>query len=112
MTYPARSDGRGLVGACAWLAAFCVLAPVGARAEPDPAPAPPPAEPAAAPTGFPAPPQSPLGLRALEETAPVTFRDSAKTTVTLRVPLALHRPANAFRLYGNRPLTLHARARR
>jgi hypothetical protein len=50
--------------------------------------------------------------RVVEETAPVTLRDDRRATVTLRVPHALHRPANAFRLYGGRPLTLHSRNRR
>src|SRR5687767_13619559 len=51
-------------------------------------------------------------LRAATESAPVTLRDNRHATVTLRVPLALHRGANAFRLYGPRPLTLHDRNRR
>jgi hypothetical protein len=42
----------------------------------------------------------------------VVIRDSRGATVTLRVPLALHRGANAYRLYGKRPLTLWDRGRR
>ncbi|HEU4754925.1 MAG TPA: hypothetical protein VFU47_17590 [Armatimonadota bacterium] len=45
------------------------------------------------------------------ETASLTIRDG-RTLVGLRVPLALHRGANAFRLYGSRPLTLADRSRR
>lgn len=51
-------------------------------------------------------------LQAARETAIATIRDSRGAVVTLRVPDALHRPANAFRLYGTRPLTLHDRGRR
>jgi hypothetical protein len=50
--------------------------------------------------------------RALADTAVVTLKDNRGATVTLRVPQSLHRPANAFRLYGNRPLTLRDRNRR
>src|SRR4051812_27312872 len=118
-----RSGCKGLAAAWAWLAAFCILAPLAARAEPEPAPVPPaepskttaPVEPSAAPVEPPAAPAAPPSAvcpKALEETAPVTFGDSAKAAVTVRVPLALHRPANAFRLYGGRPLTLQDRTRR
>ena len=51
-------------------------------------------------------------LQAARETAVVSLRDSRGAAVALRVPQALHRPANAFRLYGQRPLTLHDRGRR
>jgi hypothetical protein len=64
-----------------------------------------PAVPPAAASVLPAP-------RVLEETAPLTLTDSGKARVTLRVPVALHRGANAFRLYGVRPLTLWSRDRR
>ena len=53
-----------------------------------------------------------LAPRVLAETSPVKLRDSVGGQVTLRVPLALHRGANAFRMYGWRPLTLHDRSRR
>lgn len=57
-------------------------------------------------------PQPAAASQALEDSAALTLRDSGKANVTLRVPLALHRPANAFRLYGARPLTLRDRGRR
>ncbi len=50
--------------------------------------------------------------RVYEETAPLPLRDFQGANVTLRIPVALHRPANAFRLYGLRPLTLKDRGRR
>ena len=65
------------------------------------------AEPAAPAAGA-----APLpAVRVLEETAPVTFRDG-RSSVLVRIPLPLHRGANAFRLYGPRPLTLRSRGRR
>lgn len=51
-------------------------------------------------------------LRVAEETAALSLRDFQGANVTLRIPHALHRPANAFRLYGLRPLTLKDRGRR
>jgi hypothetical protein len=51
-------------------------------------------------------------LRVLDETALVYVRDNRKQQVPLRVPLAIHRGANAFRLYGARPMTLQNRDRR
>ncbi len=50
--------------------------------------------------------------QAVQETASVAFRDIRGTSVTMRIPLALNRPANYFRLYGLRPLTLHDPGRR
>jgi hypothetical protein len=50
--------------------------------------------------------------RVAEETASLSLRDFQGADVILRIPLALHRPANAFRLYGIRPLTLKDRGRR
>lgn len=44
--------------------------------------------------------------------AAVTLKDDRGARVTLQVPLAIHRDANRFRLYGNRPLTLRSRDRR
>jgi hypothetical protein len=58
------------------------------------------------------PASAPPVLLCAQETAAVSIRDSGRTSVTLRVPLALHRGANAFRLYGTRPLTLWDRGRR
>lgn len=43
---------------------------------------------------------------AVRESVAVTIRDSRLKQCTLRIPTALHRPANRFRLYGLRPLTL------
>lgn len=54
----------------------------------------------------------PAGSRILEETAALILRDNAKASVALRVPVALNRPANAFRLYGVRPMTLRDYGRR
>lgn len=51
-------------------------------------------------------------LRAAESSAPVRLKDDRGTQVTLRVPLAIHRGANHFRLYGMRPLTLRSHGRR
>lgn len=53
-----------------------------------------------------------LRPQVIAETAPLTIKDSRGTSVTLRIPLSLHRPANAFRLYGGRPLTLQSYERR
>jgi hypothetical protein len=50
--------------------------------------------------------------RATEATAPVRLRDDRGAAVVLRAPLALHRGANHYRLWGTRPYTLHQRARR
>lgn len=50
--------------------------------------------------------------RVLRESALVLLRDNRGLPVSLHVPGALHRPANAFRLYGARPLTLRDRNRR
>lgn len=50
--------------------------------------------------------------QAVQETASVAFQDIRGTSVTMRIPLALNRPANYFRLYGLRPLTLHDPGRR
>jgi hypothetical protein len=44
--------------------------------------------------------------------AAVSLKDDRGAVVTLQVPLAIHRDANRFRLYGNRPLTLRSRDRR
>lgn len=44
--------------------------------------------------------------------APVALKDDRGARITLQVPLAIHRDANRFRLYGNRPLTLRSRDRR
>lgn len=46
------------------------------------------------------------------ESVEVTFRDSRFRRVAMRVPTALHRPANRFRLYGPRPMTLWSYGRR
>jgi len=51
-------------------------------------------------------------LRVLQETAVVSLGPEGSAAVSVRVPLALHRPANVFRLYGPRPLTLRDRNRR
>lgn len=51
-------------------------------------------------------------LRAGADTLPVRVKDSQGRTVTLRMPRALHRDANRFRLYGTRPLTLWSHSRR
>lgn len=55
---------------------------------------------------------APAQLRVLQETAVVSVRDSRGATVALRIPMALHRGANHYRLYGERPLTLQSRERR
>jgi hypothetical protein len=44
--------------------------------------------------------------------AAVTLKDDRGARITLQAPLALHRDANRFRLYGNRPLTLRSHDRR
>lgn len=44
--------------------------------------------------------------------ASVRLRDDRGAEVRLRAPLALHRGANHFRLWGNRPYTLQQHARR
>lgn len=46
------------------------------------------------------------------DTADVPLKDDRGARVTLTVPLAIHRGANHFRLWGPRPLTLHSRERR
>lgn len=51
-------------------------------------------------------------LKSAEGSAPVRIKDDRGAAVTLRVPLAIHRGANHFRLYGTRPLTLQNRGRR
>lgn len=56
--------------------------------------------------------QQQLLRRVVAETAAVRITDSRGAAVTLRVPAAIHRPANAFRLWGARPLTLKDRNRR
>lgn len=48
----------------------------------------------------------------LTEQISIRIKDHRGATVTLKVPAAIHRPANAFRLYGPRPLTLRDRNRR
>ena len=75
-----------------YLLAGLTFAPMAARAAEDTAPGP-------TPTAAPA-------MRVGAETAAISFRDSHKQQVSLRIPLALHRGANAYRLYGARPLTL------
>ncbi len=74
--------------------------------------------------GDPAPPAkeasvltaSPESLRLLsgvrDEVGSIRIKDNRGAFITLRVPTAIHRPANAFRLYGPRPLTLRDRNRR
>ncbi|MFN3648379.1 MAG: hypothetical protein ACK47B_02260 [Armatimonadota bacterium] len=57
-------------------------------------------------------PAAPAALSPEAEAPAVSFKDSRGAAVTVRVPAALHRPANRFRLYGWRPLTLHSRERR
>ncbi len=80
-----------------------------------------PAAPVQTPPPVPTPPQvspqtsdglGPLRPQVIEETAPLTIKDSRGISVTLRIPVSLHRPANAFRLYGGRPLTLQSFERR
>ena len=51
-------------------------------------------------------------LHAAEDTLARPLRDDRGGQVALRVPRALFRDANAFRLYGMRPLTLRSRDRR
>lgn len=55
-------------------------------------------------------PASPL--RAADDTLARSLRDDRGGEVALRVPRALFRDANTFRLYGVRPLTLRSRDRR
>lgn len=59
-----------------------------------------------------APAGEPVAIQALPESAEVSLKDSRGSRVAIRVPLALHRPANRFRLYGMRPLTLWDAGRR
>jgi hypothetical protein len=51
-------------------------------------------------------------LRSARDSASVQIKDDRGAAVTLRVPLALHRGANHYRLWGARPLTLKSRDRR
>lgn len=53
-----------------------------------------------------------IKLCAADETLPVGLQDDRRHAVTLRVPRALHRDANRFRLWGTRPLTLQSYDRR
>ncbi|MBM3458920.1 MAG: hypothetical protein FJX77_10370 [Armatimonadetes bacterium] len=52
------------------------------------------------------------GPQARRETAALQFEDFRRQQVRMRIPLSLNRPANAFRLYGMRPLTLKDPGRR
>src|SRR5579883_2983120 len=78
----------------------------------DPSPAPMPAVSSGAVEAAPAPKTIPCAQRIQDETLPLTLRDDLAAKITLRVPRALYRDANKFRLWGVRPLTLRARGHR
>jgi hypothetical protein len=59
-----------------------------------------------------APARAEVAPRAAQETVALTLKDDRGAQVPIRVPVALYRPANAYRLYGMRPLTLWSRDRR
>lgn len=74
--------------------------------------APSPAQPEPLPPSPTVPAARITSLRVREDTTQVSFTDNRGKRVAVRVPLSLHRPANQFRLYGFRPLTLWDRDRR